>query len=152
MAFQRFVDPLAALIALHEDIVSFLRLLPDVMAIWVQRAVQQHPIKTTGVMLLKPAEGHAASAVKRRSLRYFQVRQIVVPAQRVIEPVPLIVYMLWQIVHRASFHGAFLLMLVFIKQSCHRTAALPQSQLPCPVDTGAALHPRSWACCSARAL
>ena len=52
VAFQRFVDPLAALIALHEDVISFLRLLPNVVAIWIQRAVQQHPGESTGVVLV----------------------------------------------------------------------------------------------------
>ena len=53
--------------ALHEDIVSFLRLLTDVVTIRVQRAVQQHPGESTGVVVLKFVEGHAAPMVKRRS-------------------------------------------------------------------------------------
>ena len=42
-AFERFVDPPAALVALHEDIEPFLRLPLNVVAIRVQRAVKQHP-------------------------------------------------------------------------------------------------------------
>lgn len=48
---------------LHEDIVSFLRLLTEIVAIQVQRAVRQHSGEFPRMLLRKPVEGHAAPTV-----------------------------------------------------------------------------------------